>query len=165
MQVNRRTTAPFKFFATSTRAGLVATYLGAHGLGGLSLGNGMAQRQPIGVYLQHAVFNSIAYLGGNEQVNLGWKVLPTPPHASEGPNYHFICRAHAYAIDPAVAKNLLAHVIKYGICAPLDILIRSDVFPIHQMGVYAYDVRDGETTILNRPTEGRTTKRNDNLED
>jgi hypothetical protein len=116
-------------------------------------------------YLRHAVFNSIAYLGGHEQVNQGWKVLPTPPHASEGPNYHFICRAHAYAVDPAVAKNLLAHVIKYGICAPLDILIRSDVFPIHQMGVYAYDVRDGETTILSRPTEGRATKRNDNLED
>jgi hypothetical protein len=116
-------------------------------------------------YLRHAVFNSIAYLGGHEQVNGGWQILPTPPHASEGPNYHFICRAHAYAVDPAVAKNLLAHVIKYGICAPLDILIRSDVFPIHQMGVYAYDVRDGETTILSRPTEGRTTKRNDNLED
>jgi hypothetical protein len=116
-------------------------------------------------YLRHAVFNSIAYLGGHEQVNLGWQVLPTPPHASDGPNNHFICRAHAYAIDPAVAKNLLAHVIKYGICAPLDILIRSDVFPIHQMGVYAYDVRDDETTILNRPTEGRTTKRNNNLED
>ena len=116
-------------------------------------------------YLQHAVFNSIAYLGGHEQVNLGWKVLPTPPHASDGPNNHFICRAHAYAIDPAVAKNLLAHVIKYGICASLDMMIRTDVFPIHQMGVYAYDVQDGDTTILKRPTEGRTTKRNDNLED
>jgi hypothetical protein len=115
-------------------------------------------------YLQHGVFNSIAYLGSNEQVNQGWKVLPTPPHASEGPNYHFICRAHAYAIDPAVAKNMLAHVIKYGINAPLDILLRADVFPIHQMGVFAYDVKDGGTTILGRPKEGRSTKRNDKLE-
>ena len=113
-------------------------------------------------YTQHQVFNSICYLGGKEQASQGWQVMPTPPHASEGPNYHFICRAHAYAIDPAVAKNMLSHVIKYGICAPLDILLRADVFPIHQMGLYAYDVQD-ETTIKNRPLAGRTTERNDDL--
>jgi hypothetical protein len=90
--------------------------------------------------------------------------MPTPPHASEGPNYHFICRAHAYAIDPAVAKNLLSHVIKYGIAVPLDILIRADIFPIHQMGVYATDALDKtETTILGRPKHGRKTDRNDKL--
>lgn len=38
-------------------------------------------------YLTHTVFNSIAYLGNNEQVNDGWPVLPTPTHASEGPNW------------------------------------------------------------------------------
>lgn len=114
-------------------------------------------------YTNHAVFNSICYLGSTEQVDQGWPVMPTPPHASEGPNYHFICRAHAYAIDPAVAKNMVAQVIKYGINAPLDILLRADIFPIHQMGVFAYDVKDGDTTILGRPKEGRTTKRNDNL--
>ena len=121
-------------------------------------------------YEQHAVFNSIAYLGSNEQVKQGWGVYPTPPHASEGPNYHFICRAHAYGIDPAVAKNMLAHVIKYGICAPLDIILRADIFPIHQMGVFAYDIKErvpdtGElnTTILGRPIEGRKTDRNDTL--
>ena len=115
-------------------------------------------------YTNHAVFNSICFLGSNEQVNQGWAVMPTPPHASEGPNYHFLCRAHAYAIDPAVAKNLVAHVLKYGICAPLDIMIRADIFPFHQMGVYAYDVKGEDTTILGRPKEGRSTKRNDNLE-
>ena len=115
-------------------------------------------------YKQHGVFNSICFLGSHEQVSQGWGVFPTPPHASEGPNYHFICRAHAYAIDPAVAKNMLAHVLKYGICAPLDILLRADIFPIHQMGVYAYDVKGAETTILNRPKAGRTTERNDNLD-
>lgn len=114
-------------------------------------------------YTQHAVFNSICYLGGNEQVNQGWEVYPTPPHASEGPNYHFICRAHAYAIDPAVAKNMFAHVLKYGISAPLDILLRADVFPIHQMGIFAYDDGRKETTILGRPKEGRSTIRNDDL--
>ncbi len=114
-------------------------------------------------YVTHGVFNSICYLGSNEQVEQGWKVLPTPPHASEGPNYHFICRAHAYAIDPAVAKNMLAQVLKYGISAPLDILLRSDIIPMHQMGVFAYDAKGAETTILNRPKAGRTTERNDNL--
>ena len=122
-------------------------------------------------YLKHKVFNSIAYLGNNEQVNMGWPVLPTPTHASEGPNYHFICRAHAYSIDPAVAKNMISHVIKFGLTAPLDIILRADIFPIHQMGVYAYDVKEkdedtGElrTTILGRPLSGRTTERNDRLE-
>lgn len=115
-------------------------------------------------YVNHAVFNSICFLGSNEQVNQGWGVFPTPPHASEGPNYHFLCRAHAYAIDPAVAKNMLSHVLKYGICAPLDIMIRADIFPIHQMGIFAYDVKGEDTTILGRPKEGRSTQRNDNLE-
>lgn len=115
-------------------------------------------------YTQHGVFNSICYLGSHEQVVQGWGVYPTPPHASEGPNYHFICRAHAYAIDPAVAKNMLAHVLKFGICAPLDILLRADIFPIHQMGVYAYDEKGVETTILGRPKHGRATLPNNNLE-
>jgi hypothetical protein len=42
--------------------------------------------------------------------------------------------------------------------------IRADVFPIHQMGVFAYDVKDADTTILGRSLDGRSTKRNDNLE-
>lgn len=115
-------------------------------------------------YTHHAVFNSICYLGGHEQVKQGWQVLPTPPHASEGHNYHFICRAHAYAIDPAIAKNMLAHVIKYGICTSLDMMLRADIFPIHQMGVYAYnDWVKEDTTIKGRALEGRSTKRNDGL--
>lgn len=119
-------------------------------------------------YKRHSVFNSICYLGGHEQAMQGWPVFPTPPHASEGPNYHFICRAHAYAIDPAVAKNMVAHVIKYGINAPLDIMLRADIFPIHQTGLFAYNVPDEnmhkDTTIKGRPTEGRSTIRNDKLE-
>lgn len=116
-------------------------------------------------YRQHGVFNSICYLGGAEQVNQGWKVLPTPPHASEGPNHHFMCRAHAYAIDPAVAKNMVAHVLKYGINAPLDIMLRADLFPIHQMGIYAYDAATTlqDTTIFNRAKETRSCVRNDKL--
>jgi GR25 family glycosyltransferase involved in LPS biosynthesis len=117
-------------------------------------------------YKYHYVFNSIAYLGSKEQYKQGWPILPTPPHASEGPNYHFICRAHAYAIDPSVAKNMIAYVIKYGITAPLDIMIRADIFPIHTPSdIFAYDESDDEnTTIIGRPKEGRSTRRNDKLE-
>lgn len=114
-------------------------------------------------YKNHGVYNSICYLGGAEQVKGGWNVNSIPPHASEGVNYHFICRAHAYAIDPPVARSLLSHVIRLGIHAPLDIMIRADIFPIHQMGLYAYD-EDDETTILGRPKEGRTTVKNEKLE-
>jgi GR25 family glycosyltransferase involved in LPS biosynthesis len=114
-------------------------------------------------YEQHSVFNSIGFLGSKEQVVNGWQVLPTPPHSAEGHNYHFLCRAHAYAIDPAVAKNMLAHVLKFGICAPLDIIIRADIFPIHQMGIFAYDIDDNETTITNRATAGRLTTLNQDL--
>jgi hypothetical protein len=117
-------------------------------------------------YNYHQVFNSIAFLGSKEQYEQGWQVMATPPHASEGPNYHFICRAHAYAIDPAVAKNLLAYAIKYGITGPLDIMMRADLFPLHQTDLFAYDKSEMEnTTILGRPKEGRSTKRNDKLEE
>jgi hypothetical protein len=109
-------------------------------------------------YTTHHVFNSIAYLGSNEQAYQGWGIFPTP-------NYHFICRAHSYAIDPAVAKNMLAHVLKFGITAPLDIILRADIFPIHQMGMYAHDLSKETTTILGRPLEGRKTTRNDFLKD
>jgi hypothetical protein len=81
-----------------------------------------------------------------------------------GKNYHFMCRAHSYSIDPAVAKNMLAHVLKYGINSSLDCMLRADIFPMHQMGVYAYDEGSlANTTILNRAGTDRSTVRNDDL--
>lgn len=114
----------------------------------------------------HVNYNSIIYLGGQEWKD-GWDMLPVPPHATDGPNCHFICRAHAYSIDPTVAKNMLAHVLKLGICDPLDIMLRTDLFSVTHCGFYAYDQNlnaTNDTTIKNRPLEGRTTKRNPNLE-
>lgn len=110
-------------------------------------------------------YNSVVYLGGSEWAEQGWPMVHIPPHASEGPNYHFICRAHAYAIDPTMAKNLLAHVLRYGLVAPLDIMMRTDLFNVTHQGLFAYDKSNdkADTTILARPTAGRTTKRNDNL--
>ena len=98
---------------------------------------------------EHPAFGCILYLGGREQHDMGWPVTPTPPHATNGVNYHFLCRAHAYAVDPQCAKAMMAHVIKYGIHESLDIMLRSDIFPAVQTGLYAYD-SPGETTILDR---------------
>jgi hypothetical protein len=119
-------------------------------------------------YNTHKLFNSICYLGNDEQKNKGWQVLLTPPFGLAGINYFFICRAHAYAIDPTVARNMVSYVMKYGIGSSLDTILRADIFNVHQIGLYAYDVRDGiddrdSTTILNRPEEGRPGIRNDNL--
>jgi len=114
-------------------------------------------------YKTHQVFNSIAYLGCIEQYKKGWKVSPTPPHGSDGLNYHFMLRAHAYAIDPAVAKNMLAYVIQYGICRQLDSLLRADIFPIHQMGLVAFDNHENLTSILGKTEEYRSSRRNDEL--
>jgi glycosyl transferase family 25 len=100
-------------------------------------------------FREYLAYNQIVYLGGAEQVNLGWPVLPIPPHATLNHNYHFICRAHAYAIDPAMAKNLVAHLLKLGVNEALDIMLRADLFSILQMGLYAYDI-GGETTIVDR---------------
>lgn len=121
-------------------------------------------------YRFHTMFNSICYLGGSEQVEQGWKILPTPPHSTDGTNYHFICRAHAYAIDPTMAKNLLSHVLKLGIHRPLDMMLRADLFSIHQTGVFAYDLnepsggaRSPDTVITGRPDQGRAPYLNTDL--
>jgi hypothetical protein len=123
-------------------------------------------------FLEHPINGVICYLGGREQAKLGWGIYPNPPHATEGPNLHFICRAHAYSIDPQAAKNLLSYVIKYGLTAPLDIMIRTDLFPQVQFGLFAYDEDNGTkvTTIKGRNhinEEGkpahRPSLRNDNL--
>lgn len=101
--------------------------------------------------LGHDLYNSIIYLGNREQATMNWPILTTPTHATNGHNYHFICRAHAYAIDPQVAKNMVAHVLKMGICESLDMMIRADLFNIVEFGVHAYDAPDlANTTITGR---------------
>ena len=94
----------------------------------------------------HGFYNSIIYLGSREQ-KLGKPVYTIPPHGSiyEG-HWRFICRAHAYAIDPAMARNLLSYTIKEGITKTLDVFMRCDLFSIVQQDFYAYD-EPGVSTI------------------
>ena len=91
-------------------------------------------------------YNAIVYLGCAEWVKEGWPVYPIPPFGSEGENYRFLLRNHAYAIDPPMAKNLLAHVLQFGLHNTVDFLSRTDIFHVTHQGVYAYDER-GQTTI------------------
>lgn len=94
----------------------------------------------------HKFYNCIQYLGSHEQYN-GADILSIPPHGSiYNGQWRFICRAHAYAIDPPVARNLLSYVIKEGMTKTLDVIMRADIFPIVQDGLYAYD-QPGISTI------------------
>lgn len=101
-------------------------------------------------YTNHIGYNQIGYLGCYEQQVQGWKVSPTPIFAAKGNNYKFMLRAHAYAIDPHSAKNLMASTLKYGINESLDVSIRADVFNIIQPGLFAFDLPAKQTTIANR---------------
>ena len=100
-------------------------------------------------YLRHKYYNNIVYLGGCEQVNGSLHANNTvPPHASDQKGLdRFICRAHAYAIDPAIAKNLVAYSIHHGLITTADAIMRCDMFGIVQDGVYAYDKPHGLSTI------------------
>jgi hypothetical protein len=100
-------------------------------------------------------WNSIVFLGSLEWSQEGWPIGDIPIHGTDGPNLRFICRAHAYAIDPIVAKNMLSHVLKYGITDSADKLMRADLFNITHQGLYATDLRKpaSETTITGRGYE------------
>lgn len=98
-------------------------------------------------YSWHDGWNQINYLGNYSQLKTGWPSFP--PHSAATRNYKFICRAHAYAVDPAVARQLVSHIIRFGLSAPADMLIRADIFPLVQTGFYAFDAPD-ETTITGR---------------
>ena len=100
-------------------------------------------------YLRHNYLNNIVYLGGYEQIEGTLRCNDTiPPHASDHKGLdRFICRAHAYAIDPPMAKNLVAYSIHHGIITTADAIMRCDMFGIVQDGVYAYENHHGLSTI------------------
>lgn len=95
----------------------------------------------------HNFYNCIQYLGNKEQFVNNKVPIGLPPHGSiYNGHWRFICRAHAYSIDPPVARNLLSYAIKEGITKTLDVFIRCDIFSIIQDDFYAYDER-GISTI------------------
>ena len=100
-------------------------------------------------YLRHHYINNIVYLGGCEQKEGSLRSNDTiPPHASDQQGLdRFICRAHAYAIDPIMAKNLVSYAINHGIITTADAMMRYDMFGIVQNGVYAYDNPHDQSTI------------------
>ena len=108
-------------------------------------------------YLRHHYINNIVYLGGYEQKEGSLRSNDTiPPHASDQQGLdRFICRAHAYSIDPLMAKNLVSYAIHHGIITTADAMMRFDMFGIVQDGVYAYDNPHDLSTITR---DGRVAK-------
>jgi hypothetical protein len=99
---------------------------------------------------QHNFYNCIQYLGNKEYYESQKTPIGLPPHGSiYNGHWRFICRAHAYAIDPPIARNLLSYAIREGITKTLDVFIRCDIFAIVQDGMYAYDER-GISTITDK---------------
>jgi hypothetical protein len=113
-------------------------------------------------FTRHAALNSLIYLGCSEWQSGAMPLNEIPVFGSEGPNYLFVCRAHAYSLDPLMAKNLISHAIKMGIYTSLDKYLRADLFNITHTGLYAFD-SDDVSTIKNRPSDGRSSVRNDDL--
>jgi hypothetical protein len=120
----------------------------------------MEQDQPIIVlehdaimvkpYTDHLIYNAISYLGCLDQINSKNIINSViPPFSAINKNWNFINRAHAYCIDPPVAKKLFTSVLDRGIFESADVMIRSDDIAIAQFGVYAYDL-PGQTTIVTR---------------
>ena len=108
-------------------------------------------------YLRHHYINNIVYLGGSEQIEGTLRCNDTiPPHASDQQGLdRFICRAHAYAIDPIMAKNLVSYAINHGIITTADAMMRYDMFGIVQEGIYAWDNPHDLSTIT---LDGRVAK-------
>jgi hypothetical protein len=98
-------------------------------------------------YKFHKYYNCIEFLGCEEQA-AGVEITPhIPPHGTiYDRRWRFLCRAHAYAIDPSIARNMVSYVIREGIVKTLDVALRADIFGIVQNDMYAYDLR-GESTI------------------
>jgi hypothetical protein len=100
-------------------------------------------------------YNCIQYLGNVELLN-GAPQYIIPPHGTAyGERLKFICRAHAYAVDPQVCKHLISRLIMNGIfvSTTADMFLRADIFNIVQHGLYAYDAADWDRSTIEEKEE------------
>ena len=99
-------------------------------------------------------YNMVQFLGSVEQMN-GAPQYIIPPHGTAfDTKLRFIGRAHAYAVDPQICRNLVTRLIQNGIFATTtaDMFIRADIFGIIQHGMYAYDSwEDKDSTVEELP--------------
>lgn len=101
-------------------------------------------------YTQHMAINTIVYLGCEEQYKKEMQVCPIAPLWSLGHNFRFMNRAHAYSIDPMVARRLMSKVISNGINTSIDVFIRCDEFAQIQFGLYVVDFHENTTICHGR---------------
>lgn len=98
-------------------------------------------------YIRHNGINRISYLGCKIQYHNNMQIMPNslPIWYGIKDSYNFIGCCHAYAIDPCIARNLISHVIKFGMIGPVDNCIRIDLFNITQDDLFAYEEPENST--------------------
>jgi hypothetical protein len=101
---------------------------------------------------EHPCLNAIIYLGCEEQQQQKLQVSPVPVHLKwEGLNCLY--KAHAYSVDPFVARRLMGSIISGGITRSIDVYMRADIYTQVQVGLYAYDISEGSTIVNRDKTE------------
>ena len=93
--------------------------------------------------------NCIVYLGNEHYKEEEYRdpYYESPYCRHSDPNNPYIDRTHAYAIDPFVARRLVAKVISHGICTAVDAFMSFNDFCIVQPVPYIATIDAGETTI------------------
>jgi len=92
----------------------------------------------------------VQFLGCHEQVSNPPSDPAETIYNTINQNWLFINRAHAYSIDPTVARRLFCMVLERGIFESLDVMINIDNIPVLQDGLYAYDDPGAVSTVADR---------------
>jgi hypothetical protein len=101
---------------------------------------------------EHPCLNAIIYLGCEEQQEGKLQVMPVPVHLKwQGLNCLY--KAHAYSVDPFIARRLMGSVVSGGITRSIDVFMRADVYTQVQIGLFAYDISEGSTIVNRDKTE------------
>lgn len=101
---------------------------------------------------EHPAVNIIVYLGSHEQVEKNFDWCPIPMML-QFQGFRCLGRAHAYSIDPFIARRLLASVLENGINKSIDVFMKADIFTQIQNGIYAYDQKSESVIRRNKSKE------------